>query len=110
MKISRRSLLGAAGLGVAARAMGQSTITLPDYEPRSSLHAKETKVERAKFPVIDIHTHLTVSAKSENGVSLASERHFLMPPNELLALMDRRNLRALTNLTGGFGKGLEETI
>ena len=110
MSLSRRALLGAAGLGAASRLMGQKTITLPEYEPHSSLHVKETHIARAKFPVIDIHTHLSWSAKSEKGVSLASERQFLMPPQELLAVMDRKNLRALTNLTGGFGKGLEEGI
>jgi len=29
--------------------------------------------------VIDIHTHITVSAKEENGVSMASERTYLGP-------------------------------
>jgi predicted TIM-barrel fold metal-dependent hydrolase len=110
MTFSRRALLGAAGLGIASRLAGQKTITLPEYEPRSSLHVKETHVARARYPAIDIHTHLSWSVKSEKGVALASERHFLMPPQELLTVMDRKNLRALTNLTGGFGKGLEEAI
>jgi predicted TIM-barrel fold metal-dependent hydrolase len=110
MTISRRALLGAAGFGLASRAFGQKSITLPEYEPRSELHVKETHITRAKFPVIDIHTHLSWSVKSEKGVGLASERQFLMPPSELLAVMDRKNLRALTNLTGGFGKGLRDGI
>jgi len=90
--------------------MAQKSITLPEYEPRSALRVKQTNIVKAKYPVIDIHTHLSWSAKTEKGVSLAGERQFLMPPQELLAVMDRKNLRALTNLTGGFGKGLEEAI
>ncbi len=110
MVFSRRALIGAAGLGIASRLAGQKTITLPEYEPRSSLRVKESQVTRARYPAIDIHTHLSWSVKSEKGVALESDRQFLMPPQELLAVMDRKNLRALTNLTGGFGKGLEQAI
>jgi predicted TIM-barrel fold metal-dependent hydrolase len=74
------------------------------------LHASETRVERARFPVIDIHTHISFSKKAENGVQLAAERNFLAPPQELLAVMDRKNLRAMVNLTGGFGAGLVESV
>lgn len=70
----------------------------------------ETHVARSRFPVIDIHTHITVSAKSKNGVELAPERQFLGTPQELLAVMDRKNIRSMVNLTGGYGTGLTETI
>jgi predicted TIM-barrel fold metal-dependent hydrolase len=71
---------------------------------------QETRVERARYPLIDIHTHLSFSAKSEKGVSLAAERRYLASPEALIHVMDRRNIRALTNLTGGFGAGLAETV
>jgi predicted TIM-barrel fold metal-dependent hydrolase len=74
------------------------------------LRVRETRVERARFPVIDVHTHLTVSAKSENGVDLGAERTYLGQPNELLPVMERKNLRAMVNLTGGFDSGLTEVI
>jgi predicted TIM-barrel fold metal-dependent hydrolase len=85
-------------------------LPLADYEPRSMLHAQETQVERAKFPVVDVHTHITVSAKSENGVELAAKRNYLGQPNELLAVMDSKNIRAMVNLTGGYDDGLVEVI
>jgi predicted TIM-barrel fold metal-dependent hydrolase len=85
-------------------------LDLSQYEPRSMLHVKETRVERARYPVIDIHTHLSFSMKVKNGVSLAPERQFLTSSESSLPVMDRCNLRALTNLTGGFGDGLVETI
>ena len=85
-------------------------LPLVEYEPESMLHTSETHIERSRYPAIDVHTHLSVSAKSEQGVSLVSERHFLAPAQELLPCMDRKNLRALVNLTGGFGDGLKEAI
>lgn len=85
-------------------------LQLSDYEPRSMLHVKETTVVQPRFPVIDIHTHLSFSAKAEHGVSLSPERRYLASPQELLPVMDRHNLRALTNLTGGFAEGLADAI
>jgi predicted TIM-barrel fold metal-dependent hydrolase len=85
-------------------------LPLEKYEPRSMLHLKETHVERARYPVIDFHTHLTRSAHVVNGVSLAAERVISGPPQDLLPIMERRNILALTNLTGGFGSGLQDTV
>ncbi len=36
--------------------------------------------------------------------------NYLAPVQDLLPLMDRKNIRVMVNLTGGVGKGLEETI
>ena len=85
-------------------------LPLAEYEPESMLHVSETHLERSRYAAIDVHTHLSVSAKAEHGVPLVSERHFLAPAQELLPCMDRRNLRALVNLTGGFGDGLKQAI
>lgn len=85
-------------------------LALADYEPKSMLQVHETRVERARFPAVDIHTHITVSAKSENGVALSPDRKYLGTPDELLAVMDRKNLRTMVNLTGGYDAGLVETI
>jgi len=60
--------------------------------------------------VVDVHTHITVSAKSQNGVALAAERSYLGKPDELLSVMDRKNIRAMVNLTGGYDDGLVEVI
>ena len=74
------------------------------------LQVPETHVARARFPVIDFHTHITRSAKSTRGVSLASDRVYLGTPQELLAVMDSKNVRAMVNLTGGYDKGLGDVI
>ena len=86
------------------------SLELYDFEPTSMLQVHESRIEHAKFPVLDFHTHITTSDKSENGVELASERKYLGTPEELLAVMGRKNIRAMVNLTGGYDKGLGEVI
>ncbi|HJT70089.1 MAG TPA: amidohydrolase family protein [Terriglobales bacterium] len=128
--ISRRQWLRALGLTVGASASvsagsgrglaaqeksdqpdsSKGRLALEDYEPKSMLHVAETHVAKARFPAVDFHTHISVSAKSENGVELAAERKYLGTPDELLAVMDRKNLRAMVNLTGGFGSGLVDAV
>lgn len=74
------------------------------------LHVRESRVERSKFPNIDFHTHISVSTKSEKGVELSPDREYLGTPQELLAVMDRKNIRAMVNLTGGYENGLAEAV
>ncbi|OLC83009.1 MAG: amidohydrolase [Acidobacteria bacterium 13_1_40CM_4_57_6] len=85
-------------------------LQLADFQPRSMLHVPETKVPRSRYPVIDIHTHLSFAAKIENGVGIGEEMKYLVPVEAVLPLMDRKNIRVMVNLTGGVGNGLEETI
>src|SRR5712691_9720309 len=77
-------------------------LALKDFQPRSMLHVAEHKVERARFPVIDIHTHL--------GWAKGEEVTFLATPAQILPVMDRKNVRAMVNLTGGSGAGLAQSI
>jgi len=123
--MNRRQLLYGTGMGLAAGAAARAgvaasstneepakpeALSLADYQPTSMLHARESRVERARYPVIDIHTHITESSKSINGVDLAAERNFHAAPDELIPVMDRKNIRTMVNLTGGFGSGLTETL
>jgi predicted TIM-barrel fold metal-dependent hydrolase len=130
-RISRRSLLATTGMGVLSgglrRVLGiesrsdsaadttlagsqREPLALAKYQPVSMLHLKETQVPRARYPVIDFHTHLTFSTQVVKGVSLGAERRIVGQPEELLPVMERRNILALTNLTGGFAGGLESTV
>ena len=123
--MNRRQLLHSTGLamigGTMARATGAPSsaeptnnaapsLSLADYQPKSMLQVKESHVARARFPVIDIHTHISVSAHSEKGVDITPERQYLSTPDELLRVMDRKNIRSMVNLTGGFENGLVETV
>jgi predicted TIM-barrel fold metal-dependent hydrolase len=87
-----------------------ASLELKDFQPRSMLHVPETHVPRARFPVIDFHTHIGFSAASSFGVAQEEAVRFLAPPAELLAVMDRVNLQTMINLTGGVGRGLQESI
>jgi len=48
-------------------------LDLTQYEPKSMLQVHESHVEKSKFPLIDFHTHISMSLKSEHGVELAPE-------------------------------------
>ena len=85
-------------------------LELKDFQPRSMLKVPETRVPRARFPVIDFHTHLGFRAKSAGGVAQGEEMKFRAPAAELLPVMDRVNLRTMVNLTGGVGSGLSQSI
>lgn len=85
-------------------------LPLQDFQPRSMLHVTETPVPRARFPVFDFHTHLSWGGPAEKGVVLGEQITFLAHPEELLPVMDRKNIRTLVNVTGGVGEGLEEAI
>jgi predicted TIM-barrel fold metal-dependent hydrolase len=85
---------------------GGGGLPLEDYQPKSMLHAATTEVERARFPVIDFHTHITFNGELKGGDKI----HFTAQGSELLPVMDRRNVRTMVNLTGGYGAGLKEAI
>jgi predicted TIM-barrel fold metal-dependent hydrolase len=121
--VSRRRLLGslalaAIGQGTVAKAwQGKPTknervekspakLALEDYVPQSMLHVPETKVPRSRFPLIDFHTHLSWSSRRGRR----PESHNNMPVEEVLPVMDRKNVRMMVNLTGGYGPVLEQTI
>ena len=74
------------------------------------LRVHESRVERSKFPNIDFHTHISGLTKSEKGVELSPDREYLGTPQELLAVMDRKNIRAMVNLTGGYESGLADAV
>ncbi len=112
---TRRGWLLTAGAGLAGTVLSdgavraeqqpsrQQTPPLPlsEFEPKSMLHAPETRVERARFPVIDFHTHVSPRRGSQKpGV----------PPAEIVKAMDAVNLRTMVNLTGGSGDDLVSTI
>jgi predicted TIM-barrel fold metal-dependent hydrolase len=80
------------------------TLPLPEYQPKSMLHTAETKVPRARFPVIDFHTHIT--SGSPDGARI----RFSLDPAACLAVMDRKNIRTMVDLTGSYGEALREAV
>jgi predicted TIM-barrel fold metal-dependent hydrolase len=124
-KLERRRWLQGMGLLAAAGAVpktaqpgqvkspegaGRRKLDLSEFQPKSMLHVPETKVERARHPVVDVHTHLSFRAESKNGVGVGEKLDFLAAPEAVLPVMDRKNIRVMVNLTGGAGAGLAEAI
>ena len=72
------------------------TPTIEEYQPKSTLVTKEHKIERAKFPFIDIHSHHWNPTADE--------------VDRLVREMDTINLRVMVNLSGGTGEQLRQTV
>src|ERR1700722_5033310 len=109
-EMDRRRWLESMGLFVAAGALsspvngfqlkspegsGKMKLELADFQPKSMLHVPETKVPRSRYPVIDIHTHLSIRAKSVGGVGIGERMEFLATPESLLPVMDRKNIHIM---------------
>jgi predicted TIM-barrel fold metal-dependent hydrolase len=114
---TRRGWLSAASAGLMGTAFsadaapalpdlpssGQSKpapLALTEFEPKSMLHVAETRVARARFPVIDFHTHVSRRRAQQPAV----------PAAELVKTMDAVNLHTMVNLTGGAGEDLAYAI
>src|SRR6266478_8538092 len=101
-RMGRRRWLESMGMFFAAGRLPTTSITpssvelesagkplqLADFQPRSMLHVTETKVPRSRYPVIDIHTHLSFAAKTEHGVGIGEDMKYLAPVDTLLPLMN----------------------
>lgn len=99
-----------ATLGDQDARQGSATLSLEAFQPYSTLQVPATRVERPRFPVIDIHTHLSWSGRAGEGAEDAEAVTVLAPASEVLSVMDRKGVRLMVNLTGGRGSGLERTV
>lgn len=72
------------------------TMSIEEYEPKSTLVVPQHPVTRARFPFIDVHNHQ--SNMSPEYIS------------KLVADMDKINLRIMVNLSGGYGERLKKTV
>jgi predicted TIM-barrel fold metal-dependent hydrolase len=71
--------------------------TIREYKPKSTLVTPQHPVPRAKFPVIDVHSHQpTPIAPAEF--------------DRVMKGMEDNNLQILVNLSGGFGDRLRQGI
>jgi predicted TIM-barrel fold metal-dependent hydrolase len=71
--------------------------SITDYEPRSTLVVAAHEVPRAKFPVVDIHSHHPVPMTPDYYA-------------RVVASMDPLNLQVLVNLSGGSGDRLRRGL
>jgi len=74
----------------------QQVPTLDQYQPKSTLVVPEHKLDRAKFPFIDIHSHHWNPTAAH--------------VDQVVKEMDTINLRVIVNLSGGTGEDLKRTV
>ncbi len=89
--------LGLAVLADGSRPVAGQSLTIEEYKPKSTLVVAEHRVPRAKYPVIDVHSHHSTGLGSEEWA-------------EVIRDMDKLNLRVLVNLSGGTGPELRQAI
>jgi uncharacterized protein len=75
----------------------QQTMTIEEYDPKSTLVVPGHPITRAKFPIIDVHNH-------QRG-DMAKDRL-----DKLVKDMDGINLQVMVNLSGGFGDTLTKNV
>src|SRR6185295_7263657 len=71
--------------------------TIREYKPKSQLVAPEHPVPRAKFPVIDIHSHQSTPISAGEF-------------DRVIKGMEANNLQVLVNLSGSWGDRLRQGI
>jgi predicted TIM-barrel fold metal-dependent hydrolase len=70
------------------------TMSIEEYEPKSTLVVPEHRPQRAKYPFIDVHNHQDRDMSADEAAKLVAD-------------MDRINLRVMVNLSGGQGAEFE---
>jgi predicted TIM-barrel fold metal-dependent hydrolase len=80
----------------AAEASG---ILLEDFRPEPKLRVRETLLRSARFPVVDVHTHM-----------FYRQRHNQQALDDFIALMDRNQIAVCVSLDGKLGGQLEEHL
>jgi predicted TIM-barrel fold metal-dependent hydrolase len=89
------------GSVIEERVLSQSAaLPLAEFAPKSMLHVPETHIARARFPVVDFHTHVSRRRAQRPNV----------PAADLVKTMDVVNVQTMVNLTGGSGEELATAI
>jgi uncharacterized protein len=101
-RLAAAALLAAAFLACVTTAAADEPpgLLLREFKPRSMLKVPVHEVERAAFPAVDVHNHVNDARGGERPVPVA----------ELLARMDRLNLKRIVILTGRWGETLQGVV
>jgi uncharacterized protein len=88
------------GYKSADNADEKKTLLLKDFHPTPMLHAKVHNVDRAKYYVIDVHNHV--------NDAMGIDDH--MPPERVVEIMDKTNVKTVVILTGMWGEKLQKVM
>ena len=72
-------------------------MTIEEYEPKSTLKVPQNPVTRAKYPIIDVHNHQSLTPDPARLAQIVKD-------------MEALNLYAMVNLSGRSGKDLAEGV
>ncbi len=72
-------------------------LKLKDWQPKSMLRARTTRIEKPAFPVIDVHNHLRRARTPEAVENIVKQ-------------MDEAGVRTVVNLDGYWGERLEKAV
>lgn len=97
--ISASAVFGAAPTTQAqtdSAASAQSGLTLAEFRPRSMLKVKQTDIRRARYPVVDVHTHFGHRMRTREEL------------NRFVTVMDRNQIAVCVSMDGTLVAGLAE--
>ncbi|MFO0902060.1 MAG: amidohydrolase family protein [Pirellulales bacterium] len=72
-------------------------LSLRLFRPQPSIKTPEQRLERARFPVVDVHTHFRVRTRQSDEARDA-----------FVSLMDRNQIAVCVSLDGGWGDAFQE--
>jgi hypothetical protein len=78
------------GYKSAENADQKKTLLLKDFKPTAMLHAPVHKVDRARYYVIDVHNHVNDAQGIDDPI----------PPQRVIQVMDKTNVKTVVILTG----------
>ncbi|MDR4497748.1 MAG: amidohydrolase [Candidatus Scalindua sp.] len=87
-------MLGCANKDTISQALYIKGDLVLDYQPKSNLVQKQSILSKPKYPVIDVHTHFSGD----------------VTPAFLIEKMDALGIKAIVNLSGGYGVKLDQML
>ena len=96
--------------GVGEQTAPATQLSLADFQPKSMLVVEENVVASARYPAIDMHTHVSSVFRRTPGPDDVLQGTAAARLDQIARWMDELNLRTLVNLTGGSGEELQQTI
>jgi len=97
--------------GTSATQTPPVKLTLEEFQPKSMLVVAEHPVQRARYPVIDVHTHVSsVFGRQMSHDPKDSMAAAFKQLDEIVGWMDQLNIQTLNNLTGGYGEALKRNV
>lgn len=98
--------------GAIAAQDSPAKLPLEDFHPKSMLVVPERPTLRARFPVIDVHTHISsvFGRQRATDPSAAVADSAFKQLDQIVIWMDRLNIQRLNNLTGGYGETLKRNV